>query len=176
MEAALDIVEARDIHQTRTVTVLPLMPDHAFPAIEDKVVFDQGVASLSLSSRRVSAGKTVDGKFSIQMRQDLKVQGIRVELECWEKAGDKEERTVKDWVPLNVESLKGKNWLGEDLLTANQTLEWPIRLQVPENALPSTVVYHTQVAWRVKAILDRLIRSNLEVQQPIQVWIDLADS
>ena len=172
VEAALDIVGARDIHQARTVTVLPLMPDLAFPAIEDKVVFDQCVASLSLSSTRVSAGKTVDGKFSIQMRQDLKIQGIRVELECWEKAGDKEKRTVKDGVSLNVVSTKGKNWLAEDLLTANQTLEWPIRLQVPENALPSTVVYHTQVAWRDKAIVHRLIRSNLEVQQPIQVWID----
>jgi len=147
------------------------MPDHAFPAIEDKVVFDQCVASLSLSSTRVSSGKTVDGKFSIQMCQDLGVHGIRVELECWEKAGLEEKSTVKD-----VVALKGQNWLSEELLTADQTLAWPFRLQVPEKALPSIEIYHTQVRWRVKGILDRWLRSNLEVQQPIQVWIDPADS
>ncbi len=171
VEAALDIVGGLDIRQARTVTVLPLMPDHAPPAIEDKVVFDECVACLPLSSTRVPAGDTVDGKFSIQTRQDFRVHGIRVELECWEKAGVKEKRTVKD-----VVSLKGGNWLSGDLLTANQTLEWPIRLQVPENALPSTAVYHTQVVWRVKGILDRGIRRNLVVQQPIQVFIDHADS
>ena len=34
VEAALDIVGGLDIRQARTVTVLPLMPDHAPPAIE----------------------------------------------------------------------------------------------------------------------------------------------
>ena len=74
--------------------------------------------------------------------------------------------------------LKGKNTFTKELLTANQVLEWPIRLQVPKNALPSTEVYHTQVVWRVKGILDRKItrRRSLEVQQQIQVFIDPYDS
>ena len=171
VEAALDIVGRLDIRQARTVTVLPLMPDHAPPAIEDKVVFDECVACLPLSSTRVPAGGTVDGKFSIQMRQDLRVHGIRVERECWVRAGVKDKRTVKD-----VVSLKGETWLSGDLLTANQVQEWPIRLQVPKNAFPSMETDHTQVVWRVKGILDRGIRRNLVVQQQIQVFIDPADS
>ena len=198
VEAALDIVGARDIHQARVLTILPLVPDPSPPAIKE-YFFDQGVATLSLSSTTVRGGETVDGGFSIQIWQDFRVRGIRVELECWEKSGVRGKRTVKDLV-----LLKGKERLSEGLrtafqelewnssvrdlvllkggnreewLTANQVLEWPIRLQVPKNALPSTEVYHTQVVWRVKGILDMgLRRRSLEVQQQIQVYIAPADS
>ena len=159
VQAHLDLPWAQDIHARQRIIVLPLVPDPSpsVPVLEQEI-FDQCVVSLSLSSTTVRAGETVDGRFSIQVRQDLRVRNIRVELECWEKAGDKQKSTVEDMVLLK------KNRLVGELLTANQVLDWPIQLQVPKNEMPSTEVHHTQVVWRVKGKLDWM-----EIQQQIQV-------
>lgn len=145
------------------------MPGPSPPApVSKEQIFDQCVASLSLSSATACAGERIEGTFKVQVRQDLKVRSIRVVLECWEKAGDQEEKTKVT----NILLLKN-NILG-GTLTTNQMLEWPIRLQVPKNILPSagTSEDNTQVVWRVKGILNRFMLRDLEVQQQIHVYID----
>ena len=126
--------------------------------------FDQCVASLSVSSAMACAGEILDGRFSIQVRQDFKVRGVWVELECWERAGAKTAKTIRDSVLL----------LAGERLTASQVLEWPFQMQVPKNSLPSTALQDTQVVWLARGILDvgRIKQRNLEVQQQIQVYID----
>ena len=102
----------------------------------------------------------MQGKFTVQVWQDLNVQQIRIELECLEKAGDKTASTIKDQMVLkNQESLQ-----------ANQVLEWPIRLHVPKLPAPTTNVHLTQVEWRVKAVLDRSMRMDWDVHREIQVY------
>ena len=89
VRASLDIPGARDIHRKQGLIVIPLVPDPSPPTAEGKTFYAQCVASLSLSSATVRAGETVDGRFTVQVLQDLGVESIRVELECWEKAGEK---------------------------------------------------------------------------------------
>ena len=165
VQASLDMPGAKDIYQTQSLIVLPSVPDSSTPVAE-KQTTDECIALLSLSSATVSTGGTVEGKFSIQVRKDFKVHNIRMQLECWQKAGEKETNTVKDSVLL-------KNPVLRESLTANQMLEWPISLRVPKKALPSagTPLDNTQVVWRVKGIITRFVRRSLEVQQQVQVYI-----
>lgn len=100
------------------------------------------------------------GSFHVQVRQDLSVQGIRVELQCHEKAKGNEARTVKDLLLLK----------SQGVLAAGQTLEWPIRLRVPRHRLPSTKVHDTLVVWTVKGILDRQVPLDPEVHQELIVY------
>tara|TARA_B100000315_G_scaffold243144_1_gene266196 strand:+ start:85 stop:918 length:834 start_codon:yes stop_codon:yes gene_type:complete len=159
VQAAVDVAGARDIHQHHDVLVLSRVPERSPPETAEKT-YDHCTLSLSLSSTTVEEGETLEGRFRVEVRQNLSVQGIRVELECQEKAKDKEVWIVKDPVLLR----------NREDLAAGQILEWPIRLHVPRHRLPSTEVHDTLVVWRVKGILDRHSRLDLDVEQKISVY------
>ena len=159
VQASVDVARARDLLHSRNLNVFTTVPDPA-PPIAAEEVFGWCTMSLSLSSGTVCAGQSLHGQFSVRPRQEITVQGVRVVLECWEKALDKQKFTINDRVFLEYETV----------LAPGQDFEWPIRLHVPKNRLPSTSADHTQVVWRVKGILDRSGRTDLEVQQEIQVY------
>ena len=52
----------------------------------------------------------------------------------------------------------------------HQILEWPLRLHVPKNRPPSTEAGYTLVVWRVKGILGRPGRLDLDVEQQTTVY------
>jgi hypothetical protein len=159
VRAAIDVAGARDVRRSHDIMVFSRTPEHSAPGVAEET-FDHCTLALSLSSTTVKEGETLAGDFQVQLRQNLSVQGIRVELECQEKAKDKVLWTVKDLVLL-------KN---QGMLAAGQILEWPIRLHVPIHRLPSTEVHHTLVVWRVKGILDRKARMDLDLEQQITVY------
>lgn len=164
VKVSLDIAGAQDFHQGRELAVLPLVPEPATPVPKEGIL-EQCAAWLSLSSTTVRAGEIFDGRFKIQFLQDLRTRGVRVELERWEKAGDGEKSTGVGSVFLHKHGLVG------ELLAANHALEFDFQLHVPENAFPSTEFHDTRVVWRVKGIVDRVMRPNLTVvQQEIQVY------
>jgi len=186
VRVSLDIPGAVDIHREQGLVVSPLVPDPSPPAAAEKL-FNQCVASLSFPSPTVRAGETVEGRFTVQVRQDLSVESIRVQLECWERSGEKEANTVKDLVWLKTEKWSATGWLHMETesLTTNQVLEWPVRLHIPKNALPSMAFHDTEVVWRAKGIVAGINRGkepgglrlspelrDLEVQLQIQVYID----
>ncbi len=135
------------------------MPERSAPETAEEN-FDQCTLSLALSSTTVAEGEALEVSFRVELRQDLSVRGIRVELECQEKARDNVKWTVKDPVLL-------KN---QEELTVGQILEWLLRLHVPKHRLPSTDVGYTLVVWRVKGILDRRGRLDLDVEHEITVY------
>jgi hypothetical protein len=159
VRAAVNVAEARDVHQSRDIIVLSPVPERSPPQTAEET-YAQCTLSLSLSSTTVGEGETLQGVFRVEVRQNLGVQGIRVDLECQEKARDKVVWTVKDPVLLK----------GQEELTAGQILEWPLRLHVPKHRLPSTETHDTLVVWRVKGILDRRGRLDLDVEQKIDVY------
>ena len=125
--------------------------------------FGQCSLTLSLDSATVCAGENRHGQFNVRVRERLAAQGIRLVLECWEKALDKEKCTTKGRVFLMPQ--------GE--LAAGQDQGWPVLLHVPKNRLPSALVHNTQVVWWVECIIDRSNRTGLMVQQGIQVYTAL---
>ncbi|MDP6549309.1 MAG: hypothetical protein QF659_04470 [Dehalococcoidia bacterium] len=49
-------------------------------------------------------------------------------------------------------------------------MEWPLRLHVPKHRPPSTEAGYTLVVWRVKGILGRPGRLDLDVEQQTTVY------
>ena len=127
-------------------------------------------------------GEAIDGNFRVLVKKDLRVQSVKVELVCYEKAGVKEVSTVKDLVWVKNPFL---GWLKNPLssegeaIQAGQVFEWPVVLRIPKEVLPTIAVYKTQVAWRARAVITEVYRTrilrriknrDLEVQQEIQVY------
>ena len=159
IQAIVDVARARDFRCTRKLNVFSPVPDPS-PAVAAEKEFDQCSVMLSLDSATVCAGENLYGQFNVRVRELLAVEGIRLVLYCSEKALDKEKCTAKGEVFL----------MAEEELVAGQDLEWPIRLHVPKNRLPSASVHDTHVVWWLEGIIDRRMRGDLAVQQGIQVY------
>ena len=165
--ASLDIIHARDIRQSKEVIVVspPLdlaARNSAMPSsLKDaRSTFEQCTVSLHLSSLHVRMGDTLEGILRVHMQQPLNLWGIRVDLECSQRAGERVTNTVEDQVVL-------QEAIG---LSANEVQEWPFQLQVPAGLLPSTDFDETLVVWRVRGVLDRNIQTDFRVEQVILVY------
>ena len=122
--------------------------------------FNQCTLSLYLPSLQVKNGATLNGILRAQMRQSLNPREVRVELVCWERSGTKQKETTDVRLVLDA---------GVPLETDGAP-EWPFSLPVPERLLPSLSTGSSFVGWHVRGVLDRRVRSDLTVGQPIQVY------
>lgn len=121
--------------------------------------FEQCALTLSVPAVRVRSGQGFEGVLTARVREDLKVSAVRAVLECREQAGAKESTTVHSQVVLQRRAL----------LRAGGVYQWPFRLHVPDRLLPSITLDETSATWRVKGVLDRSLRADLEVQHRIGV-------
>ena len=80
-------------------------------------------------------------------------------MERLERAGAKESTVTSDFVSLQANGV----------LRAGTTYQWPFRLRVPAQLLPSVSVDETTVSWWVKGILCRTIFPDISVTGPVSV-------
>lgn len=131
-----------------------LSPDNSL-----NTAYQQCVLALSLPSVRARPGQDFEGVLTARVRSDLTVSTVRAVLKCREQSGAKESTTTHSQVVLQRRAL----------LRAGGVYQWPFRLHTPDRLLPSITLDETSVTWRVKGVLDRSLRADLEVQRHIQV-------
>jgi hypothetical protein len=131
-----------------------LSPDHLADT-----AYQQCILSLSLPALRLRTGQDFEGTLTARVRSRLKVSTVRAALECREQSGAKESTTTHSMVVLQRQAL----------LRAGSVYEWPFRLTAPDRLLPSITMDETSVTWRVKGVLHRSLRTDLEVQHRIEV-------
>jgi hypothetical protein len=131
-----------------------LSPDHMADT-----AYQQCVLSLSLPAVRIRTGQDFEGVLTARTQRNLRVSSARVKLECREQAGAKESTTTHSMVVLRRQAL----------LRAGSVYQWPFRLRAPDRILPSITLDETSVTWRVKGVLHRSLRADLEVQHRIEV-------
>ena len=183
---SLEVTEGGNIRDGQSLIVdpLPLIPPEPPPVpVTTESSFEDCNLSISLPSDLLGSGEIVNGTLSIHPWFDLSypsLSEIRVEVVYDEKVIDRELRSTYDKVVLH----------GDDLLSANQTQQWPFQLTVPANIFPPPNVEteNTSANWRVVGIVETdtspstnrgtsvaaslfgQTATNLEVRQIIQVY------
>ena len=76
------------------------------------------------------------------------------------KTGVSESRTTIDRVVLQRDGS----------LLAKEDYEWPFRLQVPKDTIPTARSGKTSVVWRLKGVLARRMRPDLVIERQVQVY------
>lgn len=150
--------------QVGRITVLP-GPDGnpaLHPASPDsrQAAFEQSIVALSLPEAPVGTGQFLDGALRAKAPIDVHVTKVKAVLECWERAGAKQSSAI--WASVDLQG-------GRSLLRAGQEYQWSFRLPVPDRVLPSASLDETSVVWRVKGILSRALRPQLESVTPVLV-------
>jgi len=166
LDVKLDIPKTRDIHEKRAIIVRPITM--ATPVTEDGEFArsnritksnDEGDLALILDSDYGIAGKTLSGRFEVMPKQDISVDGVRVELEMNESAGTKSSKTVVDMVQLE----------NEITFFPGAQRQWLFSLNIPDSAPPSFFMGNSSVEWRVKGILDKRRWKDFSVEYPIRL-------
>ena len=166
LRVSLNVAKMRDIHEKREITVLPVAT--GIPLLEgsnhnvsNKVTASsaEGELTLSLDSEHGAAGETLHGSLEAMMKEDMSVQGIRVELEVKESAGSKSSKTTADLVMLEEQTS----------LASGSFRKWPFELKLPDAPLPNISTNKSSVVWLVKGIMDKRGKRDLSVTNPIQI-------
>jgi len=167
LDAKLDIAKMRDVHTQRIITIKPILMAHAVddpnqrpPAIIAHDSSGHCDLSLTLYSDTAGAGGTLQGTLEMQVKKEVDVREVRIELEVKEEAGTKSSRTVVDSVP--CESGSSFNY--------GDFRQWPFRFQIPQAPLPTITTSSTKVRWRVKGVMDRKMKQDFEAEKEIQVY------
>ena len=166
VEATLEVAGSRNLEWQQDLEVLTISESgagvnrEAGPDTAVETTLDECSLTLTMPSAPVRAGDTIEGVFSCLASRAFDSSSVRVQIERRERAGDKGKTVVGDQVTLQ-EKFQA---------SAGGTQEWPFRLSVPSSIVPTKSGGATQVAWRVKGIIDRGRKGDLSVESPVEVF------
>jgi len=126
--------------------------------IEEK--HDSCDLTLDVSSGTANIGGALTGTFRLRCKQDIHLYWLVADLVCTERAGD------------NIKSPKDirRVIFEKDMqFQANEVKEWPFEIRIPNNALPTTSQWDTEVSWILRAGGEPRFGTGLSVSTPIQI-------
>jgi len=108
----------------------------------------------------VAAHDVVRGRLLLKAKRPFQVRGIRVELALVENAGARQAFDV-----VARQSLSGPISLN---ITDSPTFSFSLPL--PQGIAPSMVSPHSSLRWQVRAVLDRRLRGDFNIEQDVFIY------
>jgi hypothetical protein len=162
LEATLARARARDISDEVPIEVLSIA-DAAWvePAEEVDSHSECGLAFL-LEKRAFGASEPIEGTLVATPSAECKVNEVRVELERKEEVprGEGNEEVVREAQAILDGAVE---------LSPGMPREYPFRIEVPPDPVPSLRTEQSTVRWRLKGIGSRRMRSDYNVTQELLV-------
>jgi len=163
VQATLARPRARDISDEVPLEVLSAAdPARVEPAAEVDSREECDLA-FQLEKRAFGAGEPIEGTLVLTPSADCKLNEVRVELEREEKVprGKGNEERVREAQAIVA---------GEVELTPGLPVEYPFRLEVPPDPVPTLETDQSTVRWRLRGIGSRRMRRDYDVAQELYVY------
>ena len=129
--------------------------------LTEEATFTGCILAMVLVNDVVGAGGYLEGELRARMNITDQAKNIRIELHSSEKAGDREDESVRERVTLE----------SDVQLTSERPYVWAFSLAVPERTLPTVQTGHTTVAWRLKAVVETETASEAyHLEREVQVF------
>ena len=117
--------------------------------------------SLTLDVPRMVAAKgVVSGRLQLKAQRKFQVRGIRVELVRQEDAGAEQADDVVAHQDLS----------GSVSFNATESPSFAFSLPLPSVVAPTMVSPHSSLRWQVRAVLDRRMRSDFNIEQDVFIY------
>jgi hypothetical protein len=160
LKAVLDVPKRADMSQERPHFVLCSPPQ----ASEATVTPTEAVlteVTLSLKAPRVAvAGNILKGQLALQIKEKFNFRSIRVELVRVEEAG----------VSKYNEVVSKSQVSGKTACNPNESLPFDFALEIPAGAQPTVDYGYSHLRWKVRAVIDREMKSDFNVEQGVTVY------
>lgn len=161
----VDVARGRDISREIDLIVMPAPgeradntqpTENAAPALTQFAECDM---NLSLTAHRVCMGETVDGVLRVYPKTGRTPQAARVELMRTEAAGTSNADLSIGVVEFQIPGSTG----------ADEAMEFPFSLPVPECLLTTISVHETSVSWRARGTVTVGRGKELDISQRVTV-------
>jgi hypothetical protein len=160
LKVVLDVPNQPDQSQEMPVFVLSRPPQtSSVNILPAEKIFDAVRLSLEVSPI-ASPGETLIGRLTLQIKDKLSIQGIRVELVQLEDAGDRK----SDEVLVKTEIL------GSTSFNPSEAPSFNFSLKIPADAPSTATSIHSSLRWMVKAVVARRMKSDFNVEQGVIVF------
>ena len=164
LKAVLDVPGRRDQVQEVSVQVMrtPLsaeMGKEAKTGLPAEKSFEDCILSLEVPRLMVAKG-AVSGRLQVKAQRAFQVRGIRVELVRLEDAGAKKADDVVAHQDLS----------GSVSLNASESPSFAFSLPLPSVVAPTMVSPHSSLRWQVRAVLDRRLRTDFNVEYDVFIY------
>ncbi len=159
IKAVVDVPNQRDQSQEMPLQVLrPPSENSNFNPYSGEQSFDDFTANLEVA-QAASPGETLIGKLTLHMKDKLNAQGIRIELVQVEQAGDRDSSEV-----ISKSEVCGSTSLGQ-----NESPSFEFSLNIPPEAPPTAMSFHSNLRWKVKAVIARRFKRDFNMEREILV-------
>lgn len=134
-------------------------PDGAGKSLPAQKSFDDCTLELEVPGL-LSAKETVRGRLLVKALRAFQVRGIRVEVVRLEDAGAQ-----------NAENVTARQDLSGSLsLNPMESPSFAFSMPLPETVAPTMASPHSSLRWQVRAVLDRRLRTDFNVQQDVFIY------
>lgn len=163
LKAVLDVPKRADLSQEKPLLVFsPYRQTAGITDFAAEKTF--GEVALELKAPPAAqAGDIILGKLTLQIKEKLGLRGIRVELVQIEEAGTRRADNVISTAQVS----------GEASFSQHESPSFEFSLEVPAEAPPSAICKHSSLLWKVRAVIDRKMKTDFSVEQELFVYNSL---
>ena len=160
LKAVVDVPKRGDLSQEKPLPVFCPPPQVSnMPVLPAEKTFGQVVLSLK-APQAASAGGTLKGQLALQIKENLSVNSIRIELVQVEDAHDRKTNQVISTTRISDEAS----------FSQNESPSFQFALDIPPEAPPTAVCKHSNLHWKVRAVIDRKMKTDFNVEQELFVY------
>jgi hypothetical protein len=160
LKAVLDVPNRADLSHGKPFHISCLPPQSSdMPVLPAEKIFGQ-VTLMLKAPRAISAGNTLKGQLVLQIKDNLSISGIRVELVRVEKAGSRDADEV-----ISIAQVSG-----EASFNQNGSPSFAFSLDMPADAPPTAIGMFSSLRWKVRAVIDRNMKTDFNVEQELLVY------
>lgn len=165
VKATLDRKLMQDVNASGEFYVRSVPPGMRMRAGEFGMSNSPGDAEMviALPKEEWTEGETIEGKLIVRPHKEFDVTEVRVELQRVENVPEGEGNT-------NIAAVEKIRVSPGVKFQAGAAQEYPFTFRLPQTATPSMRSTHGTVAWVIKGILARRLRSDFEVKEEIAVF------
>jgi hypothetical protein len=159
LKAVLDVPKRADLSQEKSLVVLcPSRPSDTTMQLADKIF---GEVTLVLTAPpAVASGDTLKGQLALQIKDKLSFRAIRLELVQVEDAGSRKGDEVISKTQIS----------GDASFNQMEAPSFNFSIDVPVEAAPTVAGRRSALRWKLKAVIDRKLKSDFTVEQELIVY------
>ncbi len=160
LKAVLDVPKRGDLSQEKSLNVICPSAQAGDAAITPVEMSYKEVTLVLKAPKYASTGSTLKGRLDLQVKDKLSMRSIRVELVRAEKAGSRHEDKV----------ISTSQIAGIATFNQNESPHFEFPLDIPADAPPTAICKNSSLIWKVKAVIDRKMTTDFNVEQEVVVY------
>ena len=160
LKGVMDVPKKGDLSQEKLLNVFSMTPqDSEISIIPANKSFGEVDLSLIVPPA-ATASRALKGQLTLKVKEKLSIRGVRVELVRVEEAGSRNDNEVVSTAQVS----------GEISFNGGESPIFEFSLDIPASVSPTSICRRSSLTWKVRAVLDRKMKTDFSVEQELRIY------